>query len=91
MAAPYVVTTDRGCTKVVVVVVAAAVMVVIVVVVVEVVVAVVIIIIIVVVEVVVILVVVGECRLLWGGFLKLLLNLGKRRKTFQNTNITLFD
>jgi hypothetical protein len=34
---------------------------------------------------------IGEIRLLWGGFLKLLLNFGKSRKTFQNTNITLFD
>jgi hypothetical protein len=28
---------------------------------------------------------VGESCLLWGGFLTLLLNLGKNRKTFQNT------
>jgi len=34
---------------------------------------------------------VWESRLLWGGVLKLLLNLGKSRKSFQNTNITWFD
>ena len=33
---------------------------------------------------------VEESRLLWGDFYKLLLNLGKC-KTFQNTNITLYD
>ena len=36
--------------------------------------------------------IVEESRLIWGGFfLKLLLNLGKRSKTFQNTRITQFD
>jgi len=35
--------------------------------------------------------IVGEYRLLWEVFFKLLLNLGKSRKTFQNTGITLCD
>jgi hypothetical protein len=35
---------------------------------------------------------VGEIHLLWFFFLKkLLFSVGKSRKTFQNTNMTLFD